>query len=210
MSRNRIIPTVAVGLTLVAGASFAAILYDSRGTWPESWPDALEPLREQARTVQVANGTQETVYEIPFKSREAFEQAWPHLLKVKSPGGILILEDWPSPYHGESKGPGVRLSCPHRGVISTDPIGVTLELTWPPVDADPTYEPPEYVVQKGGAWVPYTPSEKLRGFRYRARVDVTLVVDGDIVNLNRIRVPQDTKIIDRRFDKVVVDTDGGK
>lgn len=209
MNRNQIVVTAAVGIVLLAGASFAAIMYHSKGKWPEAWPEALDPLREQAETIYVANGTQETVYQIPFHSQEEFEQAWPHILAVKSPGGVLILDDWPSRYAAENMGPGVRLICPNSGAsTSTDQNGVTLEWRWPPENVDPTYEPPEYVVQEGGAWVPYTPSEQFRGFRNRARVDVMLVVDGDIVDLNRIRLPEDTKIIDRRLQGTVVDTDG--
>jgi len=37
-----------------------------------------------------------------------------------------------------------------------------------------------------------------RGFIYRARVDLTLVVDGQVIDLNRIRLPADTLVIDRR------------
>ena len=33
----------------------------------------------------------------------------------------------------------------------------------------------------------------------RARIDIELVVDGNIVDLNRIPLPADTPIIDKRF-----------
>ena len=210
MSRNRIVVGGAVGLVLVASASFSAIMTKSRGTWPESWPESLEPLREQARTIGVHTGAQEMIYQIPFHSRDEFERAWPHILEVKSPGGVLILDDRPSRYPGETMGPGVRLICPLSGTsTSTDRNGNTLEWTWPPEEVDPTYEPPEYVIHGGGAWVPYTPSEEFTSFLFRARVDVMLVVDGDIVDLNRIRFPADTRILDRRFESTVIDSDGG-
>jgi hypothetical protein len=39
----------------------------------------------------------------------------------------------------------------------------------------------------------------------RARIDIELVVDGDIVDLNRIGLPMDTPIIDKRFKDVHTD-----
>jgi hypothetical protein len=38
-----------------------------------------------------------------------------------------------------------------------------------------------------------------RPFILRARVDIVLIVDGDIVDLNRIHLPSDTPITDNRF-----------
>ena len=37
-------------------------------------------------------------------------------------------------------------------------------------------------------------------YRRRARIDIELIVDGDIVDLNRIPLPTDTPIIDKRFN----------
>ena len=34
---------------------------------------------------------------------------------------------------------------------------------------------------------------------YRARIDLELVVDGKIIDLNRIQIPSDAPIIDKRF-----------
>lgn len=80
---------------------------------------------------------------------------------------------------------------------------------------------PECVIYENGKWAPYTDEmqkvfEKLEEeeikrkekmhdvirpyyFRQRARVEIELVVDGDIVDLNRIPLPPDTPIIDKRF-----------
>ena len=69
------------------------------GAWPKSWPQELEPLREQAWT-WVGGGQMvgPTQYEIPFARREAleanreeFESAWPYTLSVKSKGAPLTL-----------------------------------------------------------------------------------------------------------------------
>jgi hypothetical protein len=40
---------------------------------------------------------------------------------------------------------------------------------------------------------------EFRGIMYRARTDIVLIIDGNIVDLNRIPMPADTPIIDRRF-----------
>ena len=39
------------------------------------------------------------------------------------------------------------------------------------------------------------------GFMYRARTEIELVVDGRIIDLNRIPLPPETPIIDRRFQE---------
>jgi hypothetical protein len=73
--------TKLLGLTAAAGmvcaVGFALVSIESRGTWPRSWPKELDPLRDRARIVGVANGIRETVYEIPFGNQLDFEQAWP-------------------------------------------------------------------------------------------------------------------------------------
>jgi hypothetical protein len=53
------------------------------GTWPESWPKEMEPLRKQSRTLE---GPKQPLlhHAIPFTDRANFESAWQHLLKVKS------------------------------------------------------------------------------------------------------------------------------
>src|SRR4051812_34151425 len=63
------------------------------GYWPDDWPKAMEPLRAQARTIDVANGTQEQIYEITFKDRGQFEAAWPAILSVKTFSAPLRLYD---------------------------------------------------------------------------------------------------------------------
>ena len=40
-----------------------------------------------------------------------------------------------------------------------------------------------------------------KGFRHRARIDIVLVVDGNIVDLNRMPLPANTPIVDRWFNK---------
>ena len=58
---------------------------------------------------------------------------------------------------------------------------------------------PEYVVDQNGKWAPYTEKDPKERNMRRARIDIELIVDGDIVDLNRIPLPADTPIIDKRF-----------
>ena len=45
----------------------------------------------------------------------------------------------------------------------------------------------------------YVEQAKKAGVTLRTVTDIELVVDGEIVDLNRIRLPADTPIIDKRF-----------
>jgi len=47
-------------------------------------------------------------------------------------------------------------------------------------------------------WVPAEIAGEFRGFLYRARVDIELVVDGEVIDLNSTYLPADTRIIDER------------
>jgi hypothetical protein len=151
-------------VTLLAVVSlFALTLYgdyavNDRGTWPESWPRELDPLRTQARTFE---GPKELLrhYAIPFNSREDFEAAWPHILKVKTKGAPILLRKGRSFWLQES--PGV---CIHT----------------PPVD--------------------FTP-DVTKNARLENTVYLELIVDGTIVDLNRIPLPRETPIIDERFNE---------
>jgi hypothetical protein len=186
---------------LVSSFCFAMVEISDTGTWPASWPKELEPYRKQARTVTVAHGIQETVYEIPFDNREDFEKAWPYILTLKGSGSRLILEKSPSTYSisGSTSTTGVRILCPSGGV-SVTPDGTRLIAgpPWPENIKLKSGELPEYVVHENGKWVPADRSHG-KGCMNRARVDLVLITDGKIVDLNRIPLPPDTLIIDNRF-----------
>ncbi|MBL6707100.1 MAG: hypothetical protein ISQ06_13380 [Planctomycetaceae bacterium] len=105
-----------------------------------------------------------------FKTREEFEAAWPHILKVKSQGAPIFLK----------QGPNFFLDKDHAGVV--------------------VHCPPK------GQWDdPKTPESPIEGYPTRSRSRwqwtnyIELVVDGEIVDLNRIPLPADTPIIDERF-----------
>ncbi|HUW56251.1 MAG TPA: hypothetical protein VMZ92_06420 [Planctomycetota bacterium] len=195
-----VLPAVVLAVT----AAFGAVMVGKGGTWPDSWPRELEPYRDRATTVGVAHGIQETVYEIPFDRREEFEKAWPHFLKLKSRGAPLILEKSPSKYHvsGSTMQIGVRVLYPSGGTLEL-PDGTRLEAKppWPASVRSASGELSEYVVAEGGKWVPATGTEDRRGFLHRARVDIVLVTDGRVVDLNRIELPAETPLVDRRFRK---------
>ncbi len=191
--------TTAAGMLCAAG--FALVTIQGSGTWPRSWPKELDSLRDRARTVGVANGIQETVYEIPFYKREDFERAWPFIVGLKSKGAPIILEASPSTYHGRALASGVRVLWPAGGAVGL-PDGTRLptEPPWPDSARLGSGELPEYVIRRGDMLVPYTGQEHA-GFRFRARVDIVLITDGLIVNTNDIEIPTHTPMIDKRAKK---------
>ncbi|MHC4479199.1 MAG: hypothetical protein ACYTEL_26560 [Planctomycetota bacterium] len=217
------IGAVMIGGLLISALCFAVVSTEGEGRWPDSWPKELEPLRKQAKTVRVGHGIQETVYVIGFRNREAFEKAWPHILKVKSPSAPLILENSPFKYHvsGTESVTGVMILAPCSGFGGG---------RYSP-DAE-TYEDVDELVKEGkvpraSAWLleilsgkselaEYVTAvrtedgkkrwvdvrqldEEAIGFRNRARIDIILITDGEIVDLNRIPLPAETPIIDNRF-----------
>ncbi|MFG0295852.1 MAG: hypothetical protein ACF8PG_08080, partial [Maioricimonas sp. JB045] len=87
-----------------------------------------------------------------------------------------------------------------------DGKALRVQAPWPESLAGKDGELPQYVVsekQEDGTlkWVAADPyaDAKPRGFYFRARIDVELVVDGDIIDLNRTRLPAEAVIVDRRF-----------
>lgn len=146
---NRAIIVVAAIVFLAPCSLYADYTFENRGSWPESWPKELEPLREKSRTL-VGNRVLFRHYAIPFAKREAFESVWPYILKVKGKGTSIRLLRGPNFFLGGDSNAGVVIRCPPDGE-SDEPAQV---------------------------W---------------------LVVDGDIVDLNRIPLPPDTPISDERF-----------
>jgi len=142
-----------------------------RGEWPKSWPAELEPLRKQAQTLE-GPMIAARHYAIRFKNREEFEAAWPNILKVKSKGARVILVGGENFFLGGKAGAVVH--CPP-------------ERQW----KNPR--------------TPEAPIEGVQNTNLRERWMYTnyieLVVDGDIVDLNRIPLGGDGLIVDERFGK---------
>ena len=230
---KRIVVIVAMLLVLFASWEARALIIPSdEGKWPTSWPKELESLRKRAKTLDVATGTQEHIYTIPFETREEFEKFWPILMKLRTPGSPLTLSKVGADDKGWGKflsnaKPCVRIKGPTGGYAGgTAKIGGQIDLKeleagtmlfagtpWPKELVGPHGELPEYVTAvpvEGGklTWksIEQIPEGK-RGFHNRARVDIEIVIDGEIIDLNHIRLPQDALIVDRRFPEVVVPDD---
>ena len=182
------------------------------GRWPKDWPTELEPLRKQSRTLY--HTQQGSTYEIYFASRDKFESAWPYILSLKSKESPLILLRSPSTFVGATTEAGVRILSPSTGTLvnpegghyppgaeSAIPGGEFLRIgpPWPDNIKSKSGALPIYVKYENGRWVPYDnkPAREMR----RARIDIELIVDGKIVDLNRIPLPTNTPIIDKRFNK---------
>src|SRR5687767_13461359 len=95
----------AIVFVAMCSAVYALSTGGPGGTWPASWPKELEPLRKQAWTWQHEF---HVYYDIPFASREEFEAAWPHILKLKDKGASITLVRGPRLLVGPGKeGAGV-------------------------------------------------------------------------------------------------------
>jgi hypothetical protein len=160
-----------VALTLFAVGSTAFALYSvsETGTWPKSWPSELEPLRKQSRTL-VGPTFSARHFAVRFADRNEFEAAWPQILKVKSQGAPIFLVRGPHHFLGKEKA-GVVIHCPPEGQWDN----------------------------------PNTPEAPIKGYAEESRSRwgntnyIELVVDGKIIDLNRILLPSGTPIVDERF-----------
>ncbi|HEY1376884.1 MAG TPA: hypothetical protein VGF55_08815 [Gemmataceae bacterium] len=157
-------------ITIGAACSTAYGLYSvsDRGEWPTTWPAALNPLRTQSRTL-VGPMFAFRHYAIPFTTRDQFEAAWPHIIKVKTKGAPVFLLRGPNFFLENAKA-GVVVHCPPEGQHKNP---ATPEAPIPGVT---------------------NPRER---WMYTTYID--LVVDGQVVDLNRIPLPDDTSILDERF-----------
>lgn len=195
---------LAAGLLAFGSTSLGLMMVHSRGTWPGSWPEELEPLRDRSVSYDVAAGNQEMVHEIPFTSRAEFERLWPAILKVKDEGGKLTLvsaapNDRKRNFFKTSM-PAVRIATPSGGSMkfAGSDESISLGPPWPEDVYDENGHLPEYVAWDGEQWARVTSTRGVRGFIHRARIDITLVVDGRVIDLNRIPLPKDTIIADHR------------
>ena len=105
-------------------------------------------------------------YAIPFAKRETFEAAWPHLLKVKSKGAPVFLVRGPSFFLGDNVKAGVIVHSPPLGHASNRAT-------------------PEGPIE----------STNLR-VRWMYTTYIEVVVDGDVIDASRLRLPKNTVVID--------------
>jgi hypothetical protein len=167
---TRTVVCVTLCVFCLASPAYALYLVSNKGLWPDSWPKQLDSLREKSRTL-VGPTFALRHYAIPFKTREEFESAWPHMVEVKSPGAPIVLRRNTSFWLGKGNA-GVCIHTPPEGKepISGDQIK-------PAVSGQSPYA----------------------GGRLDQTIYIELIIDGEIVDLNRIRLPVDTTIIDERF-----------
>jgi len=168
---KRTLAFLAAVALFAAGPVYALYSVSDKGEWPKSWPRELEPLRNHARTL-VGPMVPQSHYLIPFANREEFEAAWPYLLKVKSKGAPIILVRGPKTDFMEVKPAGVLIHSP--------PLG-----------------------QHDNPATPEAPIPGVQNLRVRwmNTTYMELAVDAKVVDLNRIPLPEDTPIIDERFEE---------
>lgn len=228
MKRYRLL--LATLLALAPLSASAAIFPQGRGAWPQDWPKELEPLRETSRTLGIGTGIQENIYEIPIPDRETFERIWPKILQLRTPGGPLKLYrvgEAKHPIWGDflsNKQAAIRIFGPTGSYALAEEIDVNnppdfeklvkegralkASAPWPLELIKKHGKLPEYVSshkKENGKleWVAADPkgeNQEGLGFFNRARIDVELVVDGKIIDLNRLRFPDGVRVIDHRFD----------
>lgn len=163
--------TLFAALTLcIASSAYALYSVANEGLWPKTWPQELESLRKQSRTL-VGPLLEARHYAIPFTKREEFEAAWPHLLQAKTKGAPIMLVRGKN-FFLDQREAGVVVHAPSEG-RNKNPAA------------------PEVPI----AGVT-NPREKWMNTTY-----IELVVDGNIIDMNRIELPADTPIVDERFPK---------
>lgn len=157
-------------LTSLAIGSTAYALYSVRETG--TWPKSWPRELEPLRKQSrtlVGPAMSHHHFAVRFTERDNFESMWPHILKVKSKGAPIFLVRGPNFFLGKNQA-GVVVHCPPEG-------------QW---DNPNTPEAPiEHATNPRSRWF------------YTNYID--LVVDGSVVDLNRICLPPDTPIIDERF-----------
>src|SRR5262245_47930408 len=154
---------IATAICAICSSVWALYGVTNRGTWPDSWPKELEPLRAQARTY-TGPMLPQPHYVIGFAKREDFESAWPHILEVKTKVAPVILLRSPHAFF-ECKA-GVIIHCP-------------------PPQNEGKAMPEEPLAGEG--------SDSNVG-RWMYTTVIELVVDGDIVDLNRLKIPEGARI----------------
>lgn len=152
----------------LCSAAQALYTLDEVGKWPKSWPRQLEPLRKQARTF-VGPTVAQQHFAIRFSRREEFESAWTQLLKVKTKGAPVFLVRGPSFFLDDGVKAGV--------IVHSPPAGQS--------DNPNTPEAP----------IPGVTNPRVR---WMNTTYLEVVVDGDVIDPDRIRIPADTPLFDER------------
>ncbi|MDM8004712.1 MAG: hypothetical protein QUV05_00970 [Phycisphaerae bacterium] len=199
-----------------SGVSFAVIFFEDRGAWSSDWSKELEPCRARASTISEQPIGGGEVYTIPFADRGDFEKIWPVLVTLKSKGAPLILR---------SGGVEVRRRCPVFSDVSLDLSGVKKDDSaepddwisavrlrtvakeskeycagWP-VGTYPgvkIYAPSTSCYAKGSSAYAGAEAQDHSTMGRSTTVIELFVGDGKVIDLNRIRLPAETPIVDNR------------
>jgi hypothetical protein len=164
--------TSLAALALVFACSFVFAIWDVSDHG--DWPKSWpKELEPLRKQSSTIQGSEANLikHHIPFTKREEFEAAWPQLLKVKTKGAPIFLSHSP-------------LSHWHFGEIKA---GVLVHS-------------PSNVPKSDKVAGPIAGAKDLHD-RWMATTYIELIVDGEIVDLNRVSLPADTPIIDQRFEK---------
>ena len=162
-------------LAAIAFSSVCSVHADYAVTDRGIWPDSWpKELEPLRKQARTFEGPIDQLrYLIPFTKREDFEAAWPHLLKVKSKGAPIIL-----------------MRGPRTDFFEIKPAGVLIQ------------SPPARIAKLANVEIPMPGATDART-KWSNATFIELVVDGQIVDLNRIPLPPDTPIVDERFKDAI-------
>lgn len=152
------------------------------GDWPTSWPAELEPYRHHSGPGRFTarfwrSGEDAMHFGIRFATRAEFEAAWPHLLDVRSEGTPIVLRSGRSFWLGGTSH-GV---CVHQRPAIRFANGLNVPIK-PGVRFSET--------------TPLTAAEA----KAMTTNSLELFVDGTIVDLDRIKLPKDAEVVDKRVE----------
>ena len=187
----------------------AFVTFDDFGRWPKDWPEKLEPYREHSLTANFSVAANEVMfYQIPFFDREEFEKLWPALLSLKSKGAPITLvrvspdtglfgktgdEDW------SNARPCVRVIGPPGSASRWREVEILRhEPPKRPELWSENGELPKYVhleeIDGTERWV----AGKGESLYQSCWIELQILVDGEIIDADRLDIPEDVTVIDRR------------
>ena len=198
-------------LSMTTTYTFGIMIINKGGNWPANWPEVLEPFRPIATTGNFMGGSQATYYYIEFETRDEFESVWPSILKLKSKGAPLTLHniDKPSTDPNDTRvlytKPQVLIICPIAGVYQAMPDGRYIhKADWTEDIENQLIDDvlPQFVGKdSNGKWSIDPNIVGLRSLQ-QARIELSLYIDGKVIDLNRIHLPENTPIKDyRKFEQ---------
>jgi hypothetical protein len=149
---------------------------------------------------------EERSFVIPFDDREEFERVWPAIRSVATQGAPIRIVSAPRTYW-DSETPvdaGVEIFLGRSSLaITTMQDGhrkkFELKAPWPKrfFQRDGTLYSHAVFDFENFEWVPLAPDTK-PSVGFRIRTDIMLIVDGVVIDPERIELPEDAAVIDQR------------